>query len=217
MPTLLGSLARGAFLRRRARPEAWGGSSGRQTGVEYHPSVARIHAPEHWDSASGRSELAVGLNTNDTRHRSGALVLEHGAPVRRWGASGLAAMVHGCPCKKIQCSARRPAHIQGSRGARCLAPTRRRGSTNGRPVPAMRKQGPSVGRWGALGPGLTRSPQEEEHHGSKAGTPERKARRDARRRVEGCPSVQRTEVQQGAKLPRAPDIAAWGSHSVGSP
>jgi hypothetical protein len=115
---------RRAFRQRRcARPEAWGGSGGKQIGVEYLPLLRMCtHTPEHWDSANGRSELAVGFNTHNTRHRSGALVLEQDAQVRRWGASGQAATAHECPCKKIQCSARRPARIQGWRGARCLAP-----------------------------------------------------------------------------------------------
>jgi hypothetical protein len=77
-------------------------------------------------------------------------------------------------------------------------------------------------RWGTPGPGHTHThPPVEENHCTKAGTQEHEARHDARlmarQRVEGCPSVRRTKVQQDAKLPRAPGVTDWGGHGAGSP
>jgi hypothetical protein len=109
-------------------------------------------------------------------------------------------------------TARWPASRRSSRSARRDVEGRRVGHLHGEVVAAE--------RGGAAGLDTREHPRIEEKHGSKAGSPEHKARRVAASRHGGASRGFPRSGEQGCgktPTPRAPDFAAWGSHGAGSP
>jgi hypothetical protein len=116
------------------------------------------------------------------------------------------------PAQKNRPTARRPASRNTSRSARRDMECRRARHLHGEVVAAA--------RGGAAGLDTREHPRAEEKHGSKAGSPEHKARRVGASRHGGASRDFPRFGEQGCgkmPTPRAPDFVAWGSHGAGSP
>jgi hypothetical protein len=95
--------------------------------------------------------------------------------------------------------------------------TRRRGSTNRRPVLAMRRQGLGLGRWGAHGHGAQGHPPAKNHHGAEVTEAWRAL--DTRHGItpRGDPRPDKHWAQHECAFTKTAGMATWGCFGVMAP